>query len=623
MEIYPEQIRTLDPYAEYYSNNVNRLTNMVSNNENCIINSDQIDVAITTAFSPPLLTVSTGACIKDNVFIRFTESFDVNMTYRDFYYDNKTPFDEGGYYYIVIDYSYVKCRPAPQAAIKIIKPSDRSGYYPDSLIFLKCVLVELVSSVLQITHVYNYDPENITNRRITSKSFAETIPTLPSYIEGDAGRIIYAGNNGKAYIGLSDSWLEIGSGGVGSGYSGYSGHSGVDGIDGHKGTSGYSGSRTGISGYSGKRGTSGYSGASPIYWTDSLLNGDMEIWTDGATFPPDHWALDSAHGGSVEREETIKYSGNYSAKLSVSPSGTYSEIYQYIHESLGMDYWRGKIVTFSVWVWASIPSSVYVQVLDGVDPGGKSPYHPGDSAWHNLSVTFTIDPTATSVVCIFSTQGVSNVAYFDAARLGSDVGIPGISGYSGVKGDQGERGVRGYSGYAGFTRTSSGYIYPTTLTDNLGLGTATPLSKLSVHGGVHIGGDSDPGSGNLLVDGWVCGLCKEIITPISTVLVPSDVSGNMFNNYGQVADVTIALPACSSGLSFIVVLGTTVSKFFHILPNVVDSIYLGGTTTGDGKFVGISSAVKGSVISFVAFRTGVSSYDWFATIINGSWYNEA
>jgi len=873
MAIYPEQIRTLDPYAEYYSNNVNRLTNIVANNENCILSNDQIEVALTSASSPPLLTLSTGACIKDNVYIRFTDSFSVNMTYADFYYDNKIPFDVAGYYYLVIDYTYVKCRPPHQAAIKIIKPDDRSGFYPTSLIFLKCIQVELVTGIFQITHIYDYDPENTGNKRITSDCFLEAVPYLPTYTEGDEGRIIYARTEDKAYVGLSSSWLEIGSGG-GSG-SGYSGYSGLNGIDGHKGTSGYSGSRTGISGYSGITGASGYSGADPIYWSECLLNGDFEIWTEGASLPPDDWALDDTHGGSVEREAVIKHTGNYSAKLLVSSIGEYSELYQYVHETLGMIYWRGKVVTFDMWVWADTPSSVYIQVLDGVDLTGKSPYHPGDSAWHNLSVTLLVDSAATSLVCICSAQGADTVAYFDTGRFGSNVGLPGSSGYSGIsgyKGDKGDKGSRGYSGYAGeayferndagarptptggvittdglytvhtfvsdgiFTPTVSGtvqvecwgaggggggststsvggggggggayvitpeatviggvgyvvvsgtggtaatgveggdgenssfgagttseviagggghggvgsgstaghagvagstgtgltkynggagyigasvggggggsggtasngnsatsttgatavtgggnggnggavhtagslpttapsgggggsghistgvslsgaagldgkviiryltssqvstygYIYPTTITDNLGLGTDTPLSRLSVLGGVHIGGNSDVGTNNLAVEGSICGLYKEIIVPSSRSIISTEVTGNIINNFGQSTSTVISLPTCAMGMSFVVILGTTNASHFRILPGVSDAIYLNGLTTGDGKYVQTASALRGSVISFISFQTGggagTGTYDWFATVINGVWTSEA
>ena len=36
---------------------------------------------------------------------------------------------------------------------------------------------------------------------------------------------------------------------------------------------------------------------------------------------------------------------------------------------------------------------------------------------------------------------------------------------------------------------------------NVGVGTITPLAKLAIDGGLHVGGDSDPGDNNLLVDG--------------------------------------------------------------------------------------------------------------------------
>jgi hypothetical protein len=35
----------------------------------------------------------------------------------------------------------------------------------------------------------------------------------------------------------------------------------------------------------------------------------------------------------------------------------------------------------------------------------------------------------------------------------------------------------------------------------VGIGTTTPGAKLSIHGGLHVGGDSDPGDKNLQVDG--------------------------------------------------------------------------------------------------------------------------
>ncbi|KKN54245.1 hypothetical protein LCGC14_0594270 [marine sediment metagenome] len=58
---------------------------------------------------------------------------------------------------------------------------------------------------------------------------------------------------------------------------------------------------------------------------------------------------------------------------------------------------------------------------------------------------------------------------------------------------------------------------------NVGIGTTTPLSKLSINGGLHVGGDSDAGDNNLLVDGTI-GSGVHTITP------GTDVTGLIINN---------------------------------------------------------------------------------------------
>lgn len=40
-------------------------------------------------------------------------------------------------------------------------------------------------------------------------------------------------------------------------------------------------------------------------------------------------------------------------------------------------------------------------------------------------------------------------------------------------------------------------------TGNVGVGTLTPSAKLAINGGLHVGGDSDPGDNNILVDGRI------------------------------------------------------------------------------------------------------------------------
>jgi hypothetical protein len=61
---------------------------------------------------------------------------------------------------------------------------------------------------------------------------------------------------------------------------------------------------------------------------------------------------------------------------------------------------------------------------------------------------------------------------------------------------------------------------------NVGIGTTTPTAKLAINGGLHVGGDSDPGDNNLLVDGTLA------VTGNSTLTGTLAVTGNSTLNGG-------------------------------------------------------------------------------------------
>ena len=112
---------------------------------------------------------------------------------------------------------------------------------------------------------------------------------------------------------------------------------------------------------------------------------------------------------------------------------------------------------------------------------------------------------------------------------------------------------------------------------------------------------------------------KEIIKTATGDLTAVEISGTLINNYGQAADVVLTLPVAVSGLSFMVVCGTTVAKYYHIKASINDKIYLDGTAGADNGYVGIASAAVGATITFMAFQTGAEAYDWIATTISGTW----
>jgi len=117
----------------------------------------------------------------------------------------------------------------------------------------------------------------------------------------------------------------------------------------------------------------------------------------------------------------------------------------------------------------------------------------------------------------------------------------------------------------------------------------------------------------------ITSLIEEVIKTSTGNLSTAEVSGTIINNYGQSNDVTLTLPTAAEGMSFMVVLGTTVAKYFRIKANTSDKIYLNGTAGTDNYYVGIASAEIGAMISFATFQTGASSYDWVATTISGTW----
>ena len=141
--------------------------------------------------------------------------------------------------------------------------------------------------------------------------------------------------------------------------------------------------------------------------------------------------------------------------------------------------------------------------------------------------------------------GVSN--YFTIKKTTGNIGIgttapksklmlSGAGGDPAASGDLNTGFIIGAYGGIGLsmgTTTSSGHSWiQSSYTDNaavvrylllnpvggnVGIGTNAPLSKLSINGGLHVGGDSDAGDNNLIVDGTItqAGLVKEFVGNIT------------------------------------------------------------------------------------------------------------
>ena len=157
--------------------------------------------------------------------------------------------------------------------------------------------------------------------------------------------------------------------------------------------------------------TTGVKNNGTVNPTNLLSNGNFENWSAGTAVAPDGWTLGGA-GASVAREATIIKQGTYSAKL--TRAGTDCSLKQSIHTTKGIAYWKGRKITISKWVYATVANRARIIISDAVGSTASS-YHTGDSTWQLLTTTRTIDSSATEVTSYCYLDSGDTSAYFDGA----------------------------------------------------------------------------------------------------------------------------------------------------------------------------------------------------------------
>jgi len=133
----PTQIRAVDPFSSYHSNNVNKLTRLVLGGKAGAIAAD--DMLFVTKNSDTELLITKGFCAKDKdvtssdncpVVIHFPYDITFDITDPNNYIIRtsgeeqhmEAPFPATGY--LVLTYQYQKLPDPPQAQIKILKHTD-------------------------------------------------------------------------------------------------------------------------------------------------------------------------------------------------------------------------------------------------------------------------------------------------------------------------------------------------------------------------------------------------------------------------------------------------------------------------------------------------------------------
>jgi hypothetical protein len=142
-------------------------------------------------------------------------------------------------------------------------------------------------------------------------------------------------------------------------------------------------------------------------------NGNFEQWSSGASSAPDYWLLGGA-GASIASEVSIIKLGLYSAKL--TRAGTDCYIYSRIDQEKGINYYKGRTITFSCWVDAAVADRAVIDIgQGGVGIHAYSSYHTGNSIYQCLSVTTTISSDATNIVLYLWCKNGDTSVYFDGA----------------------------------------------------------------------------------------------------------------------------------------------------------------------------------------------------------------
>jgi len=207
----PSQSRAVDPFASYNSDTVNTLTRMLTYGENGLATAVSCDVIDSTSNTE--VTLKPGFVYKDDMWIYISANHIVDFTDSQHYDDFDAGFDEAGYYYIVLDYEFVKSRPAPQSRIKIIRPSERLTSFPNSnLTFLKVADVALVGASNEIVDLLDYDPDDTSVQRISIQQYASTEIFLPTFDRlQHQGKILYVKSADQYYYGGETGWTFAGN----------------------------------------------------------------------------------------------------------------------------------------------------------------------------------------------------------------------------------------------------------------------------------------------------------------------------------------------------------------------------------------------------------------------------
>lgn len=133
--IITNQERSVDPHSSFQSQNVNKLTRVITTGNDIIRSSTHL---LPTFNSSTEFDVSSGVFVKDDVMIQVTSTQTLDITDPTNFVEGSIPsgsFPQTGY--IVISYQYVNTPIAPEAELLVLK--NTGSFDTDLFIFLGTV----------------------------------------------------------------------------------------------------------------------------------------------------------------------------------------------------------------------------------------------------------------------------------------------------------------------------------------------------------------------------------------------------------------------------------------------------------------------------------------------------
>ena len=144
-----------------------------------------------------------------------------------------------------------------------------------------------------------------------------------------------------------------------------------------------------------------------------VSNGSFEAWYAGTSTSPTKWNVSGT--GTISREATIVKIGAYSAKIVTTTSNPKS-VNQIVYESKGINYFKGRTITFSCWVYCSTANRAAIYLYDGVATTTLV-YHSGSGNWELLTCTLTVSTSATTLQANCDIRNGADTGYFDGAMV--------------------------------------------------------------------------------------------------------------------------------------------------------------------------------------------------------------